>query len=355
MKWSYCVIFFLCASLYATSSIEEKLNRLEIESGIKPPPNQTSVNAFGNFLYWKASLDGVAWATTAKVVARPSGGDTLDDFKTRMVHFDYSPAFQVGIGVGLPYDQWDVSVQWLRTDSTGRDHARGDLTIDVGNKIILDEIGLIQGLLTPPNRASAHCRVHLHIIDLVLGRTFFWSKYFVFRPFAGVRGAWLKLDWDLSFTMPIQSHAPLDQTYTFADINNRFNAAGLIGGFESKWNLYRGFGLFSHATASLIYGVSSEKTKQEFFLIPAMTSDLFEQTFSAKNSTHAVKGVFDIAIGLKWEKDLTKRWHLLLRAGYDFFYWPAVTQKTILQITRVRDRSDLSFQGFIVGARLDYQ
>lgn len=127
-----------------------------------------------------------------------------------------------------------------------------------------------------------------------------------------------------------------------------------MGGFQSKWNLYKGFGLFSHASASLIYGESSEKTKQKFFRIPANQTQVFEQTLKARNSTHAVKGVFDIAMGLKWEGDFYKEDHILLWAGYEFFYWPNVTQKTILQRIRSRDRADLSYQGLILGARLDF-
>lgn len=359
MKWFYPVVlvcFSLFHSLHADLEIgfEEKLNKLEIENGIKSRPETTSFNVFGDFLYWKASLDGVAWATTAEVVPGVGGGTVFDKYKTRTVHFDYSPAFQVGVGIGLPYDHWDLSVCWLRTHSTGKDRASGELTVAIGNRLILDTIGLLQGLLTPPNEATAHSRVHLDVVDFVLGRTFFWSRYFTFRPFAGVRGVWLNLDWDIAFTMPIQPDSAETQSYTFADIDNRFNAAGLVGGFESKWNLYQGFGLFSYATASLIYGDSSEKTKQKFFHVPSFSSTVIEQTFTAENSAHTVKGVFDIAVGLKWAMKFYKDYRILLRVGYDFFYWPEVTQKTIIQSTRIRERADLSFQGLIVGGRLDF-
>ena len=64
--------------------------------------------------------------------------------------------------------------------------------------------------------------------------------------------------------------------------------------------------------------------------------------------------MFDIAVGIKYEVDFYKTNHLLLWLGYDFFYWPNVTQKTILQDTRTRDRADLSYEGLIMGARVDF-
>lgn len=361
MKWLYYLGLILVPASYAIAhnfgtSIEEKINRLEIESGLKAPPEKTSFNVFGDFLLWKASLDGVAWATTAKIVPSIGGGDIFDDFKTRTVHFDYSPAFQIGAGVGLPYDHWDVSTRWLRAFSTGKDHAHGVAAAGINDRVILDSIGLIQGLLMPlfAQTAKAKCHVHLNMVDLVIGRTFVWSKYFSFRPFAGIRGAWLKLDWDINFDMPTQANIQLNRSFTDVDIDNHFYAGGFVGGIESKWNIYKGLGLFSYATASLIYGKSTEKTKQEFFVAPPLSTAVTEQDFSARNSTHTTKSVFDIAIGLKWETFFYKDYRILLRAGYDFFYWPSITQKTIAQFSRTRDRADLSFQGLVLGGMLDF-
>ena len=67
-----------------------------------------------------------------------------------------------------------------------------------------------------------------------------------------------------------------------------------------------------------------------------------------------MKGIFDIALGVKWERDFGKNGHVFLWAGYDFFYWPGVTQKTIVQETRIRDRADLSFEGLVLGAKVDF-
>lgn len=336
------------------TSFEEKLKRLEEDSGIDIRKETTTFFFSGEFIYWKTALDGVAYATTAKLVEDPAGGLVFNKFKTRTVHFDYDPAFQIGMGIGLPHDHWDISLRWLRSFTSGSDTAHGALTLEPGNRVILDSVGLIEILDVPPSRAHAKCSVHLDLADAVLGRTFLWSRYFTFRPYAGVRGAWLRLDWDISFKMPISIPSSVEQNYTKLDVDNDYSGYGFVGGFESKWNLYKGFGLFSNASAALIYGPSSERTKQRFVRIPADQTSTFAQTLKAKNSTHAVKGVFDIALGIKWEMDFYKSYNIFLWAGYDFFYWPNVTQKTINQFTRSRDRADLSYQGFITGARMEF-
>jgi hypothetical protein len=336
------------------ASVEEKLTKLEQELGIKQVPVKMVLSVFGDFLYWKASLDGVAYATTAVIVRNPDGSEGFDRFKTRTVHFEYDPGFSIGAGMGLPYDQWDVSLRWLRFHTEGRDKARGSSVEAVGDRVVLDLIGMLESVVSSPHRATADCKIHLDVVDLVLGRAFFWSRYFEFRPFAGLRGAWVDLDWDIAFTTPTSTPSPIDQSSAFLNVDNNFNAIGFLGGFESKWSFYKGLGLFSYATASLIYGKSSERTKEDFFFIPALETTTFEQTLKARNSTHTMKSVFDIALGLKWEIHFKKHDAFQIRAGYEFFYWPNVTQKTIAQETRIRDRADLSFQGLIMGGRFDF-
>jgi hypothetical protein len=336
-------------------SIESKIRSLEQQVGIKPPTYKTTFNLFGDFLYWKASLDGVGYATTAVGVVNADGSDGFNKFKTRTVHFSYDPGFLIGAGVGLPYDQWDVGCQWLRFHTRGKDKAHGSLDAASGHRAILDLIGMLEPLLSPPGKATADCRIHLDVVDLVMGRSFYWSRYFNFRPFAGLRAAWVDIDWDISFTRPIFPGFPDPQTFAFLDAGNDFNAIGFLGGFESDWTFHKGLGLFSYATASLIYGKSSEHTREEFFLVPASGTKAIEQTLKAQNATHTVKSVFDLALGIQWSLRFKKdRYGLLLRAGYDFFYWPNVTQKTVIQNNRIRDRADLSFQGLIMGAKFEF-
>lgn len=372
MKWLYVVVFLFFSSVHPLfavlkrlteienkgseeiTSVEGKIKRLEAELGIKTPPPETTFHFFGDFLYWKASLDGVAYATTAAEVVNADGTLGFDRFKARTVHFEYDPGFSIGAGVGLPYDQWDIAIHWLRFYTKGRDKAHGSLALAVDHRVIFDSIGMLESLLSPPSRAVADCQIDLNLVDLVLGRRFLWSHYFEFRPFAGLRGAWVDIDWNIAFTRPIIIPSSTDQSYAFLDIDNDFDAIGFLGGFESKWNFYKGLGLFSYATVALIYGKSSERTKEEFFFAPASATTIFKQTLKARNSTHAVKSVFDLAMGVKWEVSFKQHYGFLIRAGYEFFYWPNATQKTITQDARIRDRSDLSFQGIIIGADFEF-
>jgi len=369
MKWICLVLVVVFSPLFAifenltpfeyeihqgAASIEEQLQKLELELGIKRPVPRTSWNLFGDFLYWKASLDGVAYATTAVEVVNADGSLGQDRFKTRTVHFSYDPGFCIGIGVGLPYDNWDIGLRWLRFYTTGHDKAHGAASDAAGGRVILDSVGMLEALVSNPTKATAKCDIHLNVVDLYLGRRFLWSHYFEFRPYAALRGAWIDLDWDIAFRAPITIPSPVNQSYAFLDVDNDFNAIGFIGGFDSKWTFYKGLGLFCYASAGLVYGESSEKTKEKFFLVPASTTTLIEQTLRARNATHAIKSVFDFTLGLKWEILFKGHYQFGIHAGYELLYWPNVTQKTVVQNMRIRDRSDLSFQGLILGAGFDF-
>ncbi len=362
MRWIYLLGVFcampwqslLCKETTPLGSFEDRLERLERDSGIDLRKEKTTVFFFGDFIYWKTSLDGVAYATTAEVELDPLGDLVFNQVKAKTVAFDYAPAFQIGLGVGLPHDHWDISARWLRSFSKGTDTAHGDLTVASGNKVIFDSVGLIEGLVSPPSRVQAGCRVRLDLGEIALGRTFLWSRYFWFKLYGGLRGAWVRMDWDISYQIPIVIPSAAAQTYTDFFVENDYTGGGFVGGFESKWNIYKEFGMFSKASASLMYGRSVEKTRQKFFSIPAEQEDTFEQTLTAHRAMAAVKATFDIAVGLKWEANFSKTGHILLWAGYDFFYWPSVAQKTIVQLSGVRDRTDLSFEGLVVGARVDF-
>src|SRR3984957_3665929 len=313
MKWACLILFsFLFQPLFAVfenltlfeyeshhgaASVEGQLQRLEQRVEIKRPVPRTSWNFFGEFLYWKASLDGVAYATTTVEVLNADGSLGQDRFKTRTVHFAYDPGFSIGAGVGLPFDNWDIGVRWLRFYTTGDDKAHGSISAAVGNRVILDSIGMLEELVSNPSKASAKCGIHCNVVDLYFGRKFFWSHYFEFRPYAGIRGAWIDLDWDIAFTTPLTIPSPVAQSYAFLDVDNDFNAIGFIGGFDSKWSFYKGFGLFCYASAGLVYGESSEKTKEKFFLVPASSTTMVDRTSRASSSTHTTKSMFDFALG----------------------------------------------------------
>ncbi len=355
---------FSCGSLLSEEedgiviSIDDKIKRLEQNLGIYTPPERTTFNVFGQFLYAKASLDGAPYATTAILKAAPDGVFVYDHFKTRSVHFEYSPGFQIGVGIGLPHDQWDIEGQWLHFHTTGNDKAHADQHIQVGNKAIFDGIGSIQSIVEgfdiSPTQSKAKCHLKLDVVDAVLGRIFLWSRYFGFHPFIGIRTSWTDLNWNISYKMPIVIPSAFPQALSDLKIRNHFIGVGFVGGFDLRWNVYRGFGFFSRGAASLIYGNSCEKTQQKFSIIPEGQSSVFKQTLTAEHSMDVVTGIFDIALGLKWDKKIYKHNRVLLWVGYDFFYWPSAVQKTRDQVTFARDRIDMSFEGLILGARFDF-
>ncbi|MGC1879124.1 MAG: Lpg1974 family pore-forming outer membrane protein [Rhabdochlamydiaceae bacterium] len=276
----------------------------------------------GELLYWKADVDGVAYATT---LGR--------DIKTRTPHFSYDPGFRILVGVQSPYDLFDAVLVWTRFYTEGHDRGQGS------------DIGLIKPFTAVPNQTSAECCLKGNLLDLQLGRGMELSRDFFFRPYFGVRAVWSDVDWKIFSEASNQQSSELK-------VDNSFRAVGGLFGVFVDWKLPRGFGIATRAAGALVYGRTKEATHQEF--IDAQ----IEQRFRAHNSFHSIKGLWELFGGVYWQSAIAKpkkyrakRPHFLLRiiAGYELQQWPLIAQKTNVQPLRQRDQFTLGFQGFTGG------
>ena len=133
-----------------------------------------------------------------------------------------------------------------------------------------------------------------------LGRTFLWSQYFSFRPFAGIRGASLKLDWDISFTAPVQPAAAFPQSFTLQISIITLMRVVLSAGSNPNGTSSGDSGSFLMPQLPDLWRVFRED-EAGVFLHRFSCATPLEQKLTARNSFHTVKGIFEIAVGLKWE------------------------------------------------------
>ncbi|MCB1109663.1 MAG: hypothetical protein KDK64_01670 [Chlamydiia bacterium] len=87
-----------------------------------PPPDSTSVppgrlyhgytHLFltGDFIYWKARQEELNQIGTLMI--SQTGTVFNNSISSQDIHFEYSPGFKLGLGGNLPYDDWDVYVNW---------------------------------------------------------------------------------------------------------------------------------------------------------------------------------------------------------------------------------------------------
>ena len=311
-------------------------------------------------MYWKADIDGVAYATTSKFISE----DVSTNIKTRTPHFPYDPGFRIFIGMQSPFDLFDAVLVWTRFCTEGHDRARGTwvpMAAAPGDKIIFDDIGLIENLTSIPSRAKADVELKGNLLDLQLGRGMKMSDHFFFRPYFGLRAVWANIDWDIAFTRNYLFTEATGQDSTRLKVDNDFRAIGGLFGVATEWKMPKGFGIYTRAAGALVYGRSIEATHQDYFFVPPFSHTQIEQNYQAHNSCHCVKALWELFGSVYWETSVLKpekyrkktdRFRLRLIAGYELQQWPTIAQKTNIQTSRQRERYNVGFQGFTGGVWL---
>ena len=351
--------------------IDERIRFLEKKQGYGYENGKYQGLFEADLLYWKAEIDGVAYATSSVVEQASGGVGTVNTkIKTATPQFSYDPGFRLGLGFQSPFDLYDLFIIWTRIETHGNDKIYGSHVLSTpapGDKVIGDRIGLIKNLSSIPNEASAKCNIKENVLDLQLARGIAVSRNFFMRPYFGVRGVISDINWDIRMKRKFVIPLAFNQDATELKVKNDFQAVGGLVGIEMDWEAPMGFGVSIRGVGSLLWGHSEEKTKQKYIVIPAGTGEGIRQNFKAGNSFDCLKGMWELFAGVFWETDFSKkkerdfsyfpkrlRQHSSLRivAGYEFQQFPYAGQKTNTQTNRERDRFTLAFQGFTGAIKL---
>lgn len=364
----FASVFFCPKSPAEGIPIVERVHSLEEERRFYSSKEKFFHGIAGvELLYWKADIDGAAYATTSKLVqANGTSGNLNTHVKTRTPHFSYDPGFRLTFGIQSPFDLFDVVFVWTRFYTEGDDRAHGTLVPAIavpGDKIIFDDIGLVKAFTSIPNRAKTECHFKGNLLDVQLGRGIEVSDAFFFRPYFGVRAVGSDLDWTISVARTFIFPGIFGQESTRLKVDNDFYAVGGLFGMFVDWKLPMGFGITSRAAGALVYGRTSESTHQEFIFVPPFSRTQIEKNYKAHNSSHSVKGLWELFGGIYWQSKIpkpkkyqtgTRHFKVRLIAGYEFQQWPEIAQKTNVQVSRERERFSLGFQGFTGGIVMIY-
>ncbi len=190
-----------------------------------------------------------------------------DNLPSTTLHFDWDWGYRIAVGYQMPYDGWDIQLQYTHCDN----HAEGK------NRSVIPE-------------ASSKWEADLDQFDLNAGRSYYVGKYCTFRPNGGLRTTWLF------------------QKYTIQELSlkNRFWGFGLTSGFDTDWLLGCGFSLFGQFDYALLIGFFDVNQEQH-------------QLLKIKKSFRTGKSIIDTTLGIKWARLFSKnQYGITLRAGYDY-------------------------------------
>lgn len=346
MKIKYYIVLSLLAMQMAFGEAPPPQQSKTITPSARTCSSLDGVYITGAFTYWRAREDDQIHGAFANFNIDFTTGDLNLDAKPFEHKFQYDPGFKIGVGGDLPFDGWDLYLNWTRFHSytSTRKSSNTPEIIQFFGSGFGERVG--PPILGQLFRSSWNLR--FDSLDFDWGRRFFLSKTLTLRPSFGGKTVWINQTYRsaLSNTEVFFVEIPANtETYK---LKNDFWGIGPYGACEGKWTLGWGFGVCGQISTSLLWGKFDH------------TSHLIENLFTnqleildrkIKFSTHRLRPTMQLFVGLDWEWCFIENWlSVNLRAGYESqYFW-----SQLLNASEDFGESDLTFEGLTFTGRIDF-
>ncbi|HKY99938.1 MAG TPA: Lpg1974 family pore-forming outer membrane protein [Rhabdochlamydiaceae bacterium] len=348
-------------------NMENRLSALEQKKGaggvINPSGRPETIDGWDFFitadvLLWQAHEGGLGFAIESK---QNNIHTPLDHSHVENVHFDYDWGFRLGAGYNMAHDGWDLYANWTRINMHSHNHEHNEIGENFLWPVWIHPSNEL-ATQTSAEKADAHWRMHLNIIDLELGREFFTSKWLTLRPHVGLRTAWINQHYDVDYEGITQLLT--DETEDFlgkADIHmrNKYWGLGPRFGFDTQWGLGSGWSIFGNVAFSLLYGYFNthfhEKGDNKYAVDPLDASYAH-----VHNSFRQSTAITDLQLGLRWDHMFSKeRYHFGIQAGWEHHMFFSQNQLTRFVAggghgNFILNQGDLTTQGWTLSARFGF-
>lgn len=352
------------------TQLENQMSQVRTETamgtyGANTATARAEVDGYGWFftadvLYWHAKVGGTEYAYTDQdpVASLPISGRSKD------IDFEWDWGFRVGLGYNFEHDGWDLQAQYTYFDSNGSDSTRPGQNSSV---VPLRGSSSITEIAANNNAPFLYCAsgksqfdFDFQSIDLDLGRAYFISGKLSFRPFWGLKTAWLDLEQIVRYT-----GGP-----TVVDPNGNIISLGLEGstvhvkddcdfwgmgprvGVDSKWHLGNGFSIFGNVAGALLFGYFDVDHKERW-------SNAVDQRIKIHASRHAFSPTVQMQLGLRYDRYIhNNKQHLGIGLGFEANYWWRQNQMLKIDDSQVlkyeRYSEDVSMHGVTLDFKWDF-
>lgn len=309
-------------------------------------PGCTTFTTFADLLVWRAEESGSEnWAE----VISSSGLSTTCEI--RDVRFEWNAGFRVGVGLGLPHDEWDTELYytWFRT--RGSDHVSDGpgsiFSSYIGNFYVDNPTGAgISGVAY--QKASVNWTIHFNLFDWELGRAFWVSRSLSIRPFIGIKGGWIDQSIHTKWQNP---HLPANELFSTAteNLKNDFWGLGPSGGLDTKWDLYacqnHSFSLFGDFSGSIMYG--------HWTFGDVYKNDIQQEVSIKLSNINSGATMLRAFMGFEWDATLCQdQFHFSTRLGYEMQFW--LDQLQFYSFDTGRLSNELTLQGGTLDFRFEF-
>jgi hypothetical protein len=351
---------------------------------VNPPHEKLDTGVFvtGDVLYIRATEDDLNYLSFFRV-ATPTRFDQL----LRSPRFLWNWGARVGIGYQFDkFDSWDLFAQWTYVHGKGNSSASvpfgsggsvGELLIPTWGGAAGIAAGgfFIDGSSgTGVQAASTNWNLVMNVVDLELGRSFYFGRKVSVRPLIGVRGAIINQKFVARYLTYYNLSFP-DFPFSGIEVTapgsmkakNNFWGIGLRGGFDFLWHFCKNFGVDGNMSGSLLAGSFDVDQDYNSFATEG-SGDLFlEPTHvQTKRNPHRARSNLEGALGLFWEMTYGNNNHFFMGVYYELATWFGQNELTrpfldlstdvtspVVDDTR-RDFGDLGLSGVSLKLRFDF-
>lgn len=376
------LVIGIAISSVAFAAMDREAHLAELENQMQQVRTETAMDTYGantalarpmvedgcdwfitvDVLYWETKIGGTeyAYGDQDPVASLPIKG------RTKHMEFHWDWGVRAGLGCNFQHDGWDIRGQYTWFNTSGSDSTSAGLNSSVvplrGSSEIagtqpLPGGGFIQNSFIFCKSAKSQYDFDYQAIDVELGRDYFVSADLSFRPYWGVKTAWIDLQQNTRYTggQPTGSN---DQTLGLNEHtvhireDSDFWGIGPRTGVGTRWHLGEGISFFGNISGALVYGYFDVDHKERFTL-----GNDFRIRLNADR--HAFSPTVQYQIGLCWDSYFhNNRHHLMIGVGFEGQYWWRMNQMlkidnaTSLKYERYSE--DLSMYGVTINAKFEF-
>lgn len=308
------------------------------------------VYADASFIYWQPTQDNSEFGISSSKAAAATAnifGTTATPVSNYMVNLNtnYKPGFEIGLGLNFGSDNWDSCLQytWFHNTNSNKFEAATGASV-FPSRLQPGATGSAGSF----DSANASWNLKMDLADWQLGRSYYVGKKLTFRPFVGLRGAWIRQKYNTTYTRTSVEAS----TVQIAERSTSWGL-GAEAGMNASFLLDWGFRLFGDVESDIIYTRYKTNYSEE-----DVTGT---QTMSLKQSKlAAVRPHANIDLGLGWGSYFyDNKCHFDLAASYGFqAFWDQNMFRHFTDTTATYNsqmpNGNLYVQGLNLTARFDF-
>ena len=312
-------------------------------------PEMNGIYFTGDFIYWKAREDELYYAAFLDFNQTPNEID--QGYKVVEIDFEYDPGFKVGLGGNLPYDGWDIYLNWTHFHT----HPTSSSSSSDRNIVALFAESSITTTDFVGDRASVSWNLMFNTLDLDWGRRFYLSRTLTVRPSFGGKAAWIhqRIRSKLTGVEERGAVPPIAIEDHFFHWISKFWGVGPYLAINGKWTFIWGLGLYGEISGAILWGQFNQNVHYVKRITDEQTGQPVVVNDRLRFNPHRVRPTLKAFVGLDWERCIIKKWlSLNFRIGYETqYFWSQLVNNNTNQASSA---ADLTFEGLTFTGRLDF-